>query len=192
MAINIGNDFFDRLEGTWQNRSSGRWLDDLGWNFISQPKRHAPDQSDFEMRFDQMRETIVFRKLDGTANNVGVTGKIGHWVAMAYEISIQNRDEEAIHHEMGHFLLKAKDSTGEAHVPLGSTIIRQATIPRANAMMTLGVLKPGEIDPNNDIYDATPHTLDPNLRTEIEREFASKQAAINQANGPDLTNRTYS
>ena len=93
---------------------------------------------------------------------------------------------------MGHFLLKAKDSTGEAHVPLGSTIIRQATIPRANAMMTLGVLKPGEIDPNNDIYDATPHTLDPNLRTEIEREFASKQAAINQANGPDLTNRTYS
>ena len=76
MAINIGNDFFDRLEGTWQNRSSGRWLDDLGWNFISQPKRHAPDQSDFEMRFDQMRETLPVRSVIGSPWHMKFQSKI--------------------------------------------------------------------------------------------------------------------
>lgn len=187
MTENVGNQFFDRLEGTWQNQVDGTWLDDLGWNFISQPRRGDPGQSDFEMRFDQMRETIVFRKLDGTANNVGVTGKVGHWVAMAYEVSIQKPGGEGIHHEMGHFLLKAKDKTGEAHEPLNSTIIRQATIPRANAMMTLGVLKPGAIDPSDDIYNALPHTVDANLQADIDREFASKQTAVTQAGGPDLT-----
>ena len=101
MADNIVNEFFNRLEGTWKNQVNGRWLDDLGWNFISQPKRGGSGQSDFEMRFDQMRETVVFRKLGGTANNVGVTGKIGHWVAMAYEVSIRRPEGEGIHHEMG-------------------------------------------------------------------------------------------
>ena len=187
MTDNIGNEFFDRLEGTWQNQINGKWLNDLGWNFISQPKAGAPGQSDFDMRFDQMQETIKFRKLGGTANNVGVTGKVGHWVAMAYEVSIQKPDGEGIHHEMGHFLLKAKDPSGEAHNPFESTIVRQATIPRANAMMTLGVLKPGAIDPDDDIYNALPHTNDSRLQDDINKEFGSKQALVTQAGGPDLS-----
>lgn len=189
MTDNIGNQFFNRLEGTWENRWDGKWLDDLGWNFISQPKRGAKEDSDFEMRVDQMREKIVFTKLGGTANNVGVTGKVGHWVAMSYEVSIQNPDGEPIHHEMGHFLLKAKNESGEAHKPFKSTIIRQATIPRANAMMTLGELKPGAIDPDpkHDIYSALPQAVDPNLQSDIEREFSSKQNIVTQKKGPDLT-----
>lgn len=187
MASNVGNEFFDRLEGVWENRIDKEWLNELGWNFIIQPKRGNPGQSDFEMRFDQMQETIVFKKLAGTANNVGVTGKIGHWVAMSYEVSIQKPDGEGIHHEMGHFLLKAKDATGEAHKPIGATIIRQATIPRANAMMTLGVLKPGAIDPDDDIYNALPHSNDPNLQLKINEEFTSMKDQVTAAGGPDIT-----
>lgn len=63
--MTVTNQFFDRLEGVWENKIDGRWQDTFGWNFISQPKLGDPRRGDFTMRFDQMRETITFTKLGG-------------------------------------------------------------------------------------------------------------------------------
>lgn len=73
----IANDFFNRLQGVWQNKLDGKWQDNFGWNFISQPKLNVPGSSDFGMRVDQMRETIEFKKLGGLARNIGITGEAG-------------------------------------------------------------------------------------------------------------------
>ena len=105
---------------------------------------------------------------------------------MAYEIEIKTPEGDGIHHEMGHFLLKAKDESGEAHEPLRSSVIRQATIPRANAMMTLGVITPGSINPNDDIYGAKPSKAEPELQAEIDEEFANKQREAAGLGGPNL------
>ncbi len=61
--MTIANEFFDKLEGTWMNKLDDEWKDEFGWNFISQPQPGGAGGSDFEMRFDQMRETIKFEKL---------------------------------------------------------------------------------------------------------------------------------
>ena len=185
--MTVANDFFDRLQGVWQNKWHGSWLDDNGWNFITQPRLGAPGTSDFEMRFDQMRETITFKKLPRPfARNVGITGRTGHWLAMSYEINITDIDDQGIHHEMGHFLMRAKDDSGETHDQLLAEIVRQATIPRANAMMTLGEIRPGALNPTEDIYSARPLTLDQGLQARIDTELAQIQQRINALGGPDL------
>ena len=106
---------------------------------------------------------------------------------MAYEVEISNPNGEGIHHEMGHFLMRVKDESGETHEPDRAEIIRQATIPRANAMMTLGTIQPGAIDPNDDIYDARPRTPDPEFQETIDDRLASTQQRIHDLAGPQLT-----
>ena len=182
--MTIVNQFFDRLEGVWQNKLAD-WLDDLGWNFISQPKLNHPGGSDFEMRFDQMREKIEFKKLGGQARNIGITGEAGFWQAMSYEISISTPADAAIHHEMGHFLLSVLES-GQTHGAVRGEVIRQATIPRANAMMTTGELTQGNIAQAVEIYDAKPQANGPTLQGQIDTEFAAKQTAIGGLGGPDF------
>ena len=53
--MTVTNEFFDRLAGACEKKLNGDWRDDLGWNFISQPKLGIPGPSDFDMRADQMR-----------------------------------------------------------------------------------------------------------------------------------------
>ena len=183
--MTIANEFFDRLTGVWQNKLHDQWQDDLGWNFISQPKLGEEGESDFEMRFDQMRETVTFKKLSGTARNVGIKGEAGHWAAMAYEVAIETPAGAGIHHEMGHFLMNVQ-ADGTTKEELFAPVIRQATIPRANAMLTMGTLKPGPIDSNDDIYTAKPDTTDPALQGEIDKLFAAKQADVFTLGGPNL------
>ena len=188
--MTITNDFFDRLEGVWQNSLNGEWQDSFGWNFISQPKLNEPGTSDFEMRVDQMRETVTFKKLGGIARNVGITGQAGFWQAMAYECAIETPAGDGIHHEMGHFLLKVLES-GETGEDLRSDIIRQATIPRANSMMTTGVLEPGTIADaiavqDTPFYDAKPKANDDQLQNLIDSELAAKQQQVTGLSGPDL------
>ena len=164
------------------------WQTGLGWNFLTQPRLGAEGSSDFVMRFDQMKETITFKKLPKPpARNVGITGHTGHWLAMSYEVDIKDVEDQGIHHEMGHFLMKAKDESGETHHKDHAEIIRQATIPRANAMMTIGEIRPGSLDPNKDIYSAKPLTPDVNLQTSINNELAEVQKSISDLDGPDVT-----
>ena len=188
--MTIANDFFNRLPGVWQNKLDGRWQDNFGWNFISQPKLNVPGGSDFGMRVDQMRETIEFKKLGGLARNIGITGEAGFWQAMSYEVSIETPAGDGIHHEMGHFLLKVLES-GETRENLRGDVIRQATIPRANAMMTTGELKPGTIadaiaEQDTPFYDAKPQANDITLQKLIDTEFAAKQKQVTASAGPDL------
>ena len=186
------NDFFNRLEGVWQNKLDGQWQDDFGWNFISQPQLGQPGGSDFEMRFDQMHETITFDDLGRpSARNIGITGEAGFWHAMSYQVSIETPDREGIHHEMGHFLLSVlKD--GETQEDFRGDIVRQASIPRANSMMTTGVLEPGTVaktiaEQNTPFYNARPQTKNQDLQDKIDAEFAVKQKSVTALGGPDLT-----
>lgn len=188
--MTVANDFFDRLEGVWQNSLDGEWQDSFGWNFISQPKLGEPGTDDFEMRIDQMRETIRFKKLGGIARNVGITGEAGYWQAMAYECSIETPNGDGIHHEMGHFLLKVLES-GETGQNLRGDVIRQGTIPRANSMMTTGVLQPGTVadaiyEQASPFYDAKPRANDDRHQKLIDSELASKQKQVSDLSGPDL------
>ena len=183
--MTTANVFFNRLSGVWQNKLHDQWQDHFGWNFISQPKLGEKGESDFEMRFDQMNETVRFKKLSGTARNIGIKGEAGHWAAMAYEVAIETPAGEGIHHEMGHFLMNVQ-ADGTTKDKDEAPVIRQATIPRANAMLTMGTLKPGTIDPEDDIYTAKPDTTDPVLQDEIDGEFATAQAAISMLGGPNL------
>ena len=179
------NEFFNRLEGVWKNKVNTEWQDHLGWNFISQPELGMEGEGDFVMRFDQMRETITFKQLPGTARNVGIKGEAGHWAAMAYEVAIETPSGDGIHHEMGHFLMNVQ-ADGTTKEDLKAPIIRQATIPRANAMMTTGTLKPGRINPGKDIYGAKPVTTAPALQIAIDEEFANKRKEVIRLRGPDL------
>ncbi len=119
--MTIANDFFNRVEGVWQNKLDGQWQDNFGWNFISQPKLNVPGGSDFGMRVDQMRETIEFKKLGGLARNIGITGEAGFWQAMSYEVSIETPAGVGIRHEMGHFMLKILEG-GETREDLGAML----------------------------------------------------------------------
>lgn len=188
--MTIANDFFNRLQGVWQNKLKGEWQDTFGWNFISQPKLDVPGSGDFGMRVDQMRETITFKKLGGLARNIGITGEAGFWQATAYEVSIETPDGDEIHHEMGHFLLGVLES-GQTRENLRGDVIRQATIPRANAMMTSGVLEPGTIgkaiaEQDTPFYDAKPKVNNVALQELIDTEFAAKQEQVTDSRGPDL------
>ena len=82
--MTITNDFFDRLEGVWENKLDGQWVDQFGWNLISQPQLGGNGPEDFNIRIDKMRETISFRRLPGCARNIGITGQAGFWQGMAY------------------------------------------------------------------------------------------------------------
>jgi hypothetical protein len=194
--MTITNDFFNRLapaegESVWENKLDGEWIDNFGWNFITQPQEDMPGGSDFEMQFQQMRETITFKRI-GIPRNVGITGEAGFWQAIAYEVGITTPDGQGIHHEMGHFLLKVLDDVeGQTPEPLRGDIIRQATIPRANAMLTLGELRPGSIEDaiaeqETPFYNARPQTTDDALQARINTEFEAKKQAIAALSGPDL------
>ena len=189
--MTITNDFFNRLPGTWANQLGGQWQDTLGWNFISQPQENMPGGSDFDMLFHQMRETITFKEI-GIPRNVGITGEAGFWHAMAYEISIETPEGQGIHHEMGHFLLSVvDDNQGQTRDDLRGDVIRQATIPRANAMMTAGELKPGSVsdtiasDPTP-FYSARPKANDAAHQNQIDTIFSQRKNDIIQLNGPDM------
>jgi len=187
--MTITNDFFNRLIGTWENKINGQWQDDFGWNFIAQPKLAVGTIDDFSMRFDQMHETITFKEI-GQARNIGVTGEAGFWRSLAYEISIKNTQGDGIHHEMGHFLLKVMEN-GETAEQLRGDIIRQATIPRANAMMTLGELRPerlNDIDTpiHNQFYDALPKSLSTVFQASIDAEFLNANSQIQALQGPNF------
>lgn len=182
---------FRRLEGTWRNQLGGEWRADLGWNFLTQPRVEEPGTDDFQMRHDVMHEEIVFRHV-GVARNVGVRGNVGRWRGMAYEIRINNGNtREPIHHEMGHFLLRVEEN-GDAPLRQG-TVIRQATIPRANAMMTLGMLHLGSVGAaaggsSRGFYGARPESLrDPGFQQRIDVEFDAKNEMIQGKGGPDFT-----
>jgi hypothetical protein len=188
--MTIVNDFFNRLEGTWKNKLDGNWQESFGWNFISQPILGDPKRGDFNMRFDQMLETIEFTKLSGPpARNVGITGEAGFWEGMKYEVNIGTPAGEGIHQEMGHFLLNV-DESGNSLAPFAGTILRQATIPRANAFMTMGTLTPGAItdvlgspDP---FYSAKPEARTERRQAKLDPVFTTTNDEIIAAGGPNF------
>ena len=190
--MTISNGFFDRIEGVWENSLNGVWQDNFGWNFISQPKPGDSSRGDFNMRFDQMRERIIFTKLDGIARNIGISGEAGFWDGMRYEIDIATPQGESIHQEMGHFLLHVLEG-GETEEALSAEIIRQAVIPRANAFMTAGMLAPGSIrqainGQQHPFYNARPktHRSRPNRQAVLDEAFASTNQQVSAAGGPDF------
>ena len=189
------NEIFDRLDGVWQNKIGDRWQDDFGWNFITQPM-YMPRRRSFEMRYHQMHETITFKKLPGEARNVGVTGKAGYWQALTYEISIttpagedDHQPGEDIHHETGYFLLSVKDG-GDTPEEDQGRIIRQATIPRANAMLTTGILKhgtiAGAIAQQETHYNVRPWVGDPSLQDRVDTPFFGMQTDVERLGGPPV------
>jgi len=160
---------------------------------------------DFNIRVDQMRETITFKKL-GIARNVGVTGEAEFWDGMSYKIDIETPRGEGIHHEMGHFLIQVvpddgsfDTNQGEARFPpipsgdeFRGRIIRQASIPRANSFMTHGELRVGSVSRAIDkgisvFYNSKPNTVDSNLQNLIDTQFNQKQTEVFDLGGPDLT-----
>ena len=64
--------------------------------------------------------------------------------AIGHEVSIETPAGVGICHEMGHFVPKILQG-GETREDLRGNVVRRATIPRANAMMTTTELKPGTI-----------------------------------------------
>lgn len=182
------NEFFNKLEGTWMNKLGDAWDSSLGWSFISQPRLGQAGPMDFMMRTDMMRETITFKKL-GVARNVGIDGQAGFWDGMSYVIEIKNSGGDDIHQEMGHFLLEVKDREpdgGETQKLLRAPIIRQASIPRANAILTPGELRIGNVGEAQDIYDGKPTARDPDLQKRIDAELAVVQLDVSEKGGPNL------
>ena len=189
--MTITNDFFDRLEGVWENKLDGQWVDQFGWNLISQPQLGGSGPEDFNIRIDKMRETISFRRLPGSARNIGITGQAGFWQGMAYQIDITNPQGDEIHQEMGHFLLQVKED-GETAEELTGTIIRQATIPRANAMMTFGILRPGSISDDvtaqpTPFYNARPIASPPGFQAIVDAAFEQTRQDVIAEEGPDFS-----
>jgi hypothetical protein len=193
--MSVTNDFFNRLEGVWQNKLNGEWQDEFGWSVTSQPVVGQAGPSDFNIRIDQMRETIVFKHI-GTPRNIGVTGETGHWHAMSYQINIETPEGEGIHHEMGHFLLNVLEPTdefprGETPEPFRGHIIRQASIPRANSILTSGILRPGSVADAATVatpfYNARPKSLEENFQAFIDAAFNPKNVTVQGNGGPDLT-----
>lgn len=188
--MTLANKFFNKLEGTWQNKLNGDWQDNLGWSVISQPKINNPATDDFNIRVDQMRETITFKKI-GSARNIGVTGEAGFWQSLAYEVSIETPEGEGIHHEMGHFLMSIKED-GNTFENFTAAIIRQATIPRANSFMTHGHLLIGSIThaiaaQNGDaFYSARTVVNNQTLQDKIDTELLVAQQDVTGKNGPNL------
>ena len=216
---NIANEFFNRLVGTWENKLNGEWRNDLGWNFISQPsepkdprnpRERVPSThgyAEFDICFMQMQETIKFKNLEDPLRNVGRTGKVGHWVAMPYEVNIRDAKEsegkhKLIHQEMGHFMMRANED-GTAERADAVDIIRQATIPRGNAMLTSGKLRSYSIKKSirkgGDIYDAEPGVAQPGVdrhpaalpinikKEEIDKKFEKVCEEVKSRGGPDFT-----
>jgi hypothetical protein len=192
--MTIANSFFNKLKGTWQNKLNGEWQDSNGWNFINQPKIDNPRSWDFKSRVDQMRETIVFKPV-GMARNIGVTGEAGFWDSMAYEISVETPAGDKIHQEMGHFMMAVKED-GETEEALRAMMIRQATIPRANAFMTEGELRIGDIQStidrqrDGDPAFYTSRALAPRrgkLQENIDRKLARRQNKVSALDGPNLS-----
>jgi hypothetical protein len=183
------NEFFDRLEGIWENRLDGRWQDHFGWNFLAHPKPGRAGQKEFAFRFDQMRETATFRTVPGLARNISVTGRTEHWRAMSYQISVERPDGAAIHQELGHFLLRVLEN-GETPNSLRGDVIRPPTVPRANALMSAGELRRGRItDAVNEqkclSYDLKPRAADRRLQELIDSEFSLLQKEVTSVGGPD-------
>ncbi|PPC77947.1 hypothetical protein C4K68_07830 [Pokkaliibacter plantistimulans] len=215
------NEFFDLLTpitstdnvgvthktGTWSNVLDGEVQPSLGWNLISQPKLGDKGVDDFKVRIDQMIETINFRAL-GIAKNISISGEVDFWQGHAYDISIRNFSSDlgekvgGIHQEMGHFLLHVSDDENIGdnainvsdlfadRLPRGE-IIRQATIPRANAMMTTGYLRPeGVIDAfNNQVspfYNARPLANTTGFQATVNDEFNAAKAKVIALGGPDF------
>ncbi|WP_298511832.1 hypothetical protein [uncultured Kordia sp.] len=204
------NIFFNKLKGTWQNKLNGKWVDNWGWNIISQPNFGRPVAADFTLRFDQMRETIVFKKL-GVARNIGISGEEGFWDGMSYEITIRNpaikdpdghKDGKAIHQEMGHFLIRvisekeplAKLPPEESGNGEKAQIIRQAAIPRANSFMTHGMLfidsvsnaLNSKFEDIDFFYSPKVVSNDKTLQKEINKQFKSVQGKVTRRKGPNL------
>ena len=194
--MTITNDFFNKLlkkneeQGVWENKLNDEWLDTQGWNVITQPQLGNPAKEDFAVRVDQMRETITFKFIGGRARNIGVTGQAGFWQAISYEVDVKTPKGESIHHEMGHFLLNVlKD--GETEKELEGNILRQASIPHANSMLTAGILKPESITDAIDaqvtvFYNAKPSVDDEELQAKINDAFDAKQEGIMALGGPDF------
>lgn len=183
------NDFFNRLEGTWENKINGEWVDQFGWNIITQPMRNNPSMNDFKIRVDPMREQITFRKI-GQARNIGTTGEAGFWQSMAYEVAIENTEGEGIHHEMGHFLLKVKED-GETQQSLSADIIRHGTIPRANSFMSHGKLLIGSIaqvlqQQQTPFYSSRATMENPQLQEKFDNELLGIQEMVTESGGPNL------
>ena len=200
----ITDSFFELLEGTWQNTlspqkikaDSSQWRDNFGWQIIGQPK--AGEAGQFEFSFDRMRETITFKPLSGAARNVGVSGEEGFWRSMKYDVEIINPSLAHIHQEVGHFLMKVikKQDGNFTSEAFEGNILRQASIPRANAMLTSGVLSPKSakdfVDANqqNPFYNATPSSSDNELQQKVRLAFDSVNRDIIGSGGPDFTQTT--
>lgn len=184
------NEFFGRLEGTWKNRYDDAWLDSYGWNFLSQPKLGHATASDFEIRVDRMRETIVFRPLGTLARNVGVTGKAEFWEGLSYEVSIESPSGEPLHQESGHFLLNVNER-GETPEPVTGEIIRQGVVPRANAFLLAGKLTRGSVSDlaatPPDPYRVRPEVGDLERQAKIDEQFAAQQELVTGQGGPEFT-----
>ena len=192
--MTVTNDFFNRLPGVWANRIDGQWQDTFGWNLISQPQLGNAGTADFDIRIDQMRETITFKEI-GIPRNIGIDGNPGFWHAMSCEIDIKTPEGRPIHHEMGHFLLRVLDDIdGQTQEELRGDIIRQASIPRANVMMTKGELRPESISEALahrpqiiDVYSGKPKANDPGQQAAVDTALNPIQQNVFQRGGPDLT-----
>ena len=199
-------DFFNMLEGTWENKLNGGNRPSFGWTVIIQPELGNPKDRDFSVCALQMQETITFRP-SGVVRNVGISGDAGFLKGMAYEINIDNAcalpchdgksrhgEGKAIHQESGHFLIKVSDETGGSPVQGESsdaTVIRQAVIPRANAMMSTGRLKPGSLQDvagggMDDFYSSKPEISDSELQSKLDAALDAVQGTVNSRGGPDL------
>ena len=209
--IDSAIDFFELLEGTWENKIDGKWRDDLGWNLISQPKleptpnprfppRPDPSYAKFEIHTMQMQEKIEFRSLEQPLRNVGRSGKAGFWLAKPYEVVIHNAKKsegekhELIHHEVGHFMMKVKNDKGEEERKNAVDIIRQATIPRGNAMLTSGKLRSTSIREAQGKYNAKPSIMSVNptpavnlSQQKVDDAFKEAWRYVLERGGPDFT-----
>ena len=192
--MTIANNFFNQLIGTWENKLDGVWIDESGWNLIAQPQRGENPTKEVNFRVDRMRETIEFERVPPAGSpirNIGTTGKAGFWDALSYKVSIQTPAGEGIHQEMGHFLLRVMEN-GETEESFRGEIIRQATIPRANAMMTFGALMRGSLPDAvtsrrvRSFYNGRPRVNDSQTQTEIDLQFSQAQQQVDKFGGPQL------
>ncbi|PCK07552.1 MAG: hypothetical protein COA42_13695 [Alteromonadaceae bacterium] len=205
MLLNIKKDadpdnpeISDLLPATWENKLDGKWEDTFGWHIIGQPELGNPSCSDFNFRVDQMRETITFSPL-GVARNIGVTGEAGFWRGIKYQIGVHTPDGDEIHQEMGHFLLGVEEDPDSDNKigfktpeKLVGKIIRQASIPRANAMMTLGKLIANSVSDfvrdNGDkpFYSAHPKSEDSKFQSVIDDSFKAVRDEVMAKGGPNF------
>jgi len=135
------------LPGTWVGK---------GFNLISLPDKH--DNKPFRLKLTNTIENLTFTPIGGPIPNRGSGQDDIEFLGVHYLQLVNDAiDNSAIHLEPGIWLNVGPTTDPQA----GPSIVRMATIPHGDALLSQGTSLTVPSGPKIEVIDSTPFTLDP-------------------------------